>query len=100
MPLDFKLVSGMGTGTAFIWAEKNGEIRHLGGSGIGGGTLGGLCHKLVGMPSTALATFSCCRAVSRTSASSLSTGRTTVPFSFPLIWTAISTLEVTVLLSS
>ena len=46
---DRAVVVTMGTGTAFIWAEKTGEIRHLGGSGIGGGTLGGLCHKLVGM---------------------------------------------------
>lgn len=43
------VVVAMGTGTAFIWADKSGEVRHLGGSGIGGGTLGGLCHKLVGM---------------------------------------------------
>ena len=39
----------MGTGTAFLWAEAGKEVRHLCGSGIGGGTLGGLCHKLVGM---------------------------------------------------
>lgn len=43
------LVVSMGTGTAFLWAEQNGAVRHLCGSGIGGGTLGGLCHKLVGM---------------------------------------------------
>ncbi len=42
------VVVTMGTGTAFLWAEKSGTIRHLCGSGIGGGTLGGLCHKLVG----------------------------------------------------
>ena len=41
-------VSTMGTGTAFLLAEK-GRVQHLCGSGIGGGTLGGLCHKLVGM---------------------------------------------------
>lgn len=46
---DRAVVVTMGTGTAFIWADKTGEIRHLGGSGIGGGTLGGLCRKLVGM---------------------------------------------------
>lgn len=39
----------MGTGTAFLWAEAGKEVRHLCGSGIGGGTLGGLCRKLVGM---------------------------------------------------
>ena len=41
------VVVSMGTGTAFLWASPDG-IRHLCGSGIGG-TLGGLCHKLVGM---------------------------------------------------
>lgn len=43
------VVCTMGTGTAFLWVEKNGTVRHLCGTGIGGGTLGGLCHKLVGM---------------------------------------------------
>ena len=43
------VVVTMGTGTAFLWAEEDGSVRHLCGSGIGGGTLGGLCHKLVGM---------------------------------------------------
>ena len=42
------VVSTMGTGTAFLLAEK-GRVQHLCGSGIGGGTLGGPCHKLVGM---------------------------------------------------
>ena len=46
---DDAVVVTMGTGTAFMWAEKNGTVRHLCGSGIGGGTLGGLCRKLVGM---------------------------------------------------
>lgn len=43
------VVVTMGTGTAFLWAEAGKDVRHLCGSGIGGGTLGGLCHKLVGM---------------------------------------------------
>ena len=43
------VVVTMGTGTALLWAESGKEVRHLCGSGIGGGTLGGLCHKLVGM---------------------------------------------------
>ena len=43
------VVATMGTGTAFLWAQRDGTVRHLCGSGIGGGTLGGLCHKLVGM---------------------------------------------------
>ena len=42
------VVVTMGTGTAFLHAGPEG-VRHLWGSGIGGGTLGGLCHKLVGM---------------------------------------------------
>ena len=42
------VVVTMGTGTAFIWAEQNGYVRHLCGSGIGGGTLNGLCKKLLG----------------------------------------------------
>lgn len=46
---DAAVVVTMGTGTAFMWAERGGAVRHLCGSGIGGGTLGGLCHKLVGM---------------------------------------------------
>ena len=46
---DKAVVVTMGTGTAFMWAEKDGTVRHLCGSGIGGGTLGGLCRKLVGM---------------------------------------------------
>lgn len=43
------VVVTMGTGTAFLWAQRGQPVRHLCGSGIGGGTLGGLCHKLVGM---------------------------------------------------
>lgn len=43
------VVVTMGTGTAFLWADRDGTVRHLCGSGIGGGTLGGLCRKLVDM---------------------------------------------------
>ena len=43
------VVATMGTGTAFLWAEKGGPIQHLCGSGIGGGTLGGLCRRMVDM---------------------------------------------------
>lgn len=39
------LVISMGTGTAFVRAAKNG-IRHIGGSGVGGGTVLGLCGRL------------------------------------------------------
>jgi type II pantothenate kinase len=44
------LVISMGTGTAFVRASK-GEIRHIGGSGVGGGTIVGLCSRLVGASS-------------------------------------------------
>ena len=43
------IVATMGTGTAFLWADQAGAVRHLCGSGIGGGTLGGLCRKMVDM---------------------------------------------------
>lgn len=43
------VVVTMGTGTAFLWAEQDGTVRHLCGTGVGGGTLGGLCKKLVGV---------------------------------------------------
>ena len=41
------LVVSMGTGTAFVYA-KGDQIEHIGGSGVGGGTLIGLASKLVG----------------------------------------------------
>ena len=44
--LERSVVVSMGTGTAFIWAERGKEYRHLGGSGMGGGTLFGLCSRL------------------------------------------------------
>lgn len=44
------VVVSMGTGTAFIWADNaTGERTHLGGSGVGGGTLAGLCSLLCGV---------------------------------------------------
>ena len=42
------VVVTMGTGTAFLWAERSGTVRHLCGTGIGGGTLSGLCRQLTG----------------------------------------------------
>lgn len=42
------VVVSMGTGTAFIWAERGSGVRHLCGSGVGGGTLAGLCSRLCG----------------------------------------------------
>ena len=41
------LIISMGTGTAFVRADKEG-IRHIGGSGVGGGTVLGLCGRLCG----------------------------------------------------
>ena len=45
--LDEALVVSMGTGTAFVRATKN-EVVHLGGSGIGGGTVLGLASQMLG----------------------------------------------------
>ena len=45
---DRAVVVSMGTGTAFIWAEKGKSVQHLCGSGVGGGTLAGLCSRLCG----------------------------------------------------
>ncbi len=42
------VVVSMGTGTAFIWAEQGKGCVHLCGSGVGGGTLAGLCSRLCG----------------------------------------------------
>lgn len=42
------VVVSMGTGTAFIWAEHGKPVRHLCGSGVGGGTMAGLCSRLCG----------------------------------------------------
>ena len=50
--LDEAIVVSMGTGTALIHAKKTGEkydIEYLGGTGIGGGTLIGLCRKMIGV---------------------------------------------------
>ena len=42
------LVVSMGTGTSFLYVSE-GRVKHICGSGIGGGTLSGLCRRLVGM---------------------------------------------------
>lgn len=47
--LEEAIVVSMGTGTAFIHAGKDGRIKHLGGTGVGGGTLMGLAKKLLDM---------------------------------------------------
>ena len=45
--LDEAIVVSMGTGTAFVRAGKNG-ITHIGGSGVGGGTIIGLASQMLG----------------------------------------------------
>ncbi len=47
--LDKAIIASMGTGTALVYAEKNGINEYLGGTGVGGGTIGGLCKLLLGM---------------------------------------------------
>lgn len=42
------LVVSMGTGTAFVYADEKG-VQHVGGSGVGGGTLVGLSSKILGV---------------------------------------------------
>ncbi len=50
--LDEAVVVSMGTGTALIHAKSNGDkadIKYLGGTGVGGGTLIGLSRKILGV---------------------------------------------------
>ena len=46
--LDEALVVSLGTGSAFIRASKTNGFRHLGGSGVGGGTLVGMAERFLG----------------------------------------------------
>ena len=46
--LDNALIVSMGTGTALVHAKRSGEMKYLGGTGVGGGTLLGLSKLLVG----------------------------------------------------
>ena len=48
------VVVSMGTGTSFLWANKGQEVRHLIGSGVGGGTLAGLSSLTTGVHQYAL----------------------------------------------
>ncbi|MBQ7333519.1 MAG: type II pantothenate kinase [Clostridia bacterium] len=41
------LVVSMGTGTALVHAKKSGEMKYLGGTGVGGGTIMGLSRLLL-----------------------------------------------------
>ena len=45
--LDEAIVVSMGTGTAIVHAKKNGEMKYLGGTGVGGGTIMGLSKLLL-----------------------------------------------------
>lgn len=47
--LDRAIIISMGTGTALTHATRGGEIRYLGGTGVGGGTLMGISKKLLGL---------------------------------------------------
>lgn len=50
--LDEAIVISMGTGTALVYAKRNGnkiETKYLGGTGVGGGTLVGLTRKILGV---------------------------------------------------
>ena len=49
--LDRALVVSMGTGTAVVHATLGGEMKYLGGTGVGGGTLIGLSKLLIGAES-------------------------------------------------
>lgn len=46
--LENAVVVSMGTGTAIVHAKRGAEMRYLGGTGVGGGTLVGLSKLLVG----------------------------------------------------
>ena len=43
------IVVSMGTGTAIIYADNEGNTHYFGGTGIGGGTVVGLSRKMLGM---------------------------------------------------
>ena len=47
--LDEAIVVSMGTGTAIIHADKNGDVHYFGGTGVGGGTVVGLSRRMLGM---------------------------------------------------
>lgn len=47
--LDKALIASLGTGTALVFAEEGKTPTHLGGTGVGGGTLVGLSKKLLDM---------------------------------------------------
>jgi len=48
--LDKAIIVSMGTGTAFVSASYN-EVKHMGGTGVGGGTLLGLSNRMLNVRS-------------------------------------------------
>ena len=46
---DKAIIVSMGTGTSIVYANKDGTIEYMGGTGVGGGTLVGLSKKLLGI---------------------------------------------------
>ena len=44
---DKALVASLGTGTALVVANSNGRIQHIGGTGVGGGTIRGLAQLIL-----------------------------------------------------
>ncbi len=47
--LDRALIASLGTGSACVYADRDGNIEYLGGTGVGGGTLMGLSRLMLGM---------------------------------------------------
>ena len=47
--LERAIIVSMGTGTAIVYADREGTSEYLGGTGVGGGTLIGLSEKLIGV---------------------------------------------------
>ncbi len=47
--LDRAIIASMGTGTALVYSQSNGEYEYLGGTAVGGGTLSGLSRLTLGM---------------------------------------------------
>ncbi|MEE1358025.1 MAG: type II pantothenate kinase [Clostridia bacterium] len=51
--LEEAIIVSMGTGTALVHARQGGDMKYLGGTGVGGGTLVGLSKLLLGMSDVA-----------------------------------------------
>lgn len=47
--LDRAVITSLGTGTACVYATKDGTVEYMGGTGVGGGTLMGLSKLLLGV---------------------------------------------------